>query len=63
MPESKKTDSVAFLFETQQLTNDQIESVKAFINRELASKLTIATYQFQVKRFDSSNGGVTIYQP
>lgn len=62
MPESK-TDSIAFMFETENLNDHQIELVKAFINRELSDKLNIASYSVQVKRFNSDDGGVTIYQP
>jgi hypothetical protein len=59
----QKTDSVAFLFETENLNDHQIEQVKAFINRELSKQLSIASYSVQVKRFNTEWGGVTIYQP
>lgn len=64
MPGTERTtDSVAFLFETEQLTDDQIERVKNFINRELAAQLKIASYEVRAKRFNSDHGGVVIYQP
>ncbi len=58
-----KTDSVAFMFETEHLTDEQVNEIKAVIRKQVQENVGVDVGFIQSKRFNSDHGGVVIYQP